>query len=158
MALNVAGNNTKSRSSQETNANPESTGQQTHSGKLSCWDTPGKFLSRGGLTRPLNSRTKKENVRCQTFGSAGSRGRPSRPPSLPDSASKWRQLTKGKLVKMQSKWDLVPRAWSYRTQDGSLPLVSVKMSTLFFLLEIAEARKFAAEIITAADAAEAGER
>jgi hypothetical protein len=58
---------------------------------------------------------------------------------------------------MQAKWDLVPRAWSFRTQDDSLPLVSVKMSTLFFLLEIAEARKFAAEIITAADDAEAAD-
>jgi hypothetical protein len=76
-------------------------------------------------------------------------------PRDPDSASKRRQLTKEKAVKMQSKWDLVPRAWSFRTYDESLPLVSVKMGTLFFLLEIPEACKFAAEIIAAADAAEA---
>lgn len=59
-------------------------------------------------------------------------------------------------MKLCSKWDLVPRAWTYFTRDDDLPLVSVKMGTLFYLLEIAEARKFAAEIAAAADAAEAG--
>jgi hypothetical protein len=42
------------------------------------------------------------------------------------------------------------------TRDESVPLVSLKLGTLFYLLEPDEARKFAAEILAAADAAEAG--
>jgi hypothetical protein len=59
-------------------------------------------------------------------------------------------------MKLCAKWDLVPRAWAFWTQDESLPLVSLKLGTLFYLLELPEARTFAAEIVAAADAAEAG--
>lgn len=60
------------------------------------------------------------------------------------------------LVRLAAKFDLVPRAWCYFTRDDATPLVSLKLGTLFYLLDIAEARKFAAEIAAAADAAEAG--
>jgi hypothetical protein len=59
-------------------------------------------------------------------------------------------------MRLCSKFDLVPRAWPFWTYDESMPLVSLKMATLFFMLEPAEARKLAAEIVAAADAAEAG--
>jgi hypothetical protein len=59
-------------------------------------------------------------------------------------------------MRLCSKFDLVPRAWPFWTHEDALPLVSLKMATLFFMLTPDEARKFAAEIVAAADAAEAG--
>jgi hypothetical protein len=58
-------------------------------------------------------------------------------------------------MRLCSKFDLVPRAWAFWTHEDARPLVSLKMATLFWMLEPDEARKFAAEIAAAADEAEA---
>jgi hypothetical protein len=60
-------------------------------------------------------------------------------------------------MRLCSKFDLVPRATPFWTYDEARPLVSLKMATLFWTLEPDEARKFAREILAAADAAEAGD-
>jgi hypothetical protein len=65
-------------------------------------------------------------------------------------------VPKGSIVRLCSKFDLVPRAWPFCTRDERA-LVSLKMGTLFFMLEPSEARAFAKEIVAAADSAEAGE-
>jgi hypothetical protein len=61
----------------------------------------------------------------------------------------------GFIVKLCSKWDLVPRAFAFEGHEESL--VRLRMGGLFFVLDPHEARKFAREILAVADEADSAD-